>query len=416
MQRTAEQLTRRADEGPAYAILAAPRLVAHQHQAYVERAFAEHRPRCVHGIRLAAAALPMQPAAPSPDSVRSARDAGLRWVDPGEPGIARLRRRSGFAYRTPQGRALRDSATLERIRKLAIPPAWSEVWICTDERGHIQATGRDGRGRKQYRYHADWQAQRGQTKFEHLIEFAKALPRIRRRVQAALAEVGTAPSREHVLATLVRLLDTTWLRVGNAEYARDNASFGLSTLHNRHGGVRGGTVTLAFKGKSGVRHEARIEDRRIARIVRACRELPGQALFQYVDAEGQTRRIGSADINDWLADAAATRVTAKDFRTWHGSVQALDLTLAACADDAPPMKAPQVLAQVARRLGNTPVVCRKSYIHPGVLALGESLADDAARGQLSSQPWVLKPPARRGLGLHERRLLGLLMQARKRRR
>jgi DNA topoisomerase I len=327
-----------------------------------------------------------------------------------------MRRGESFAYRTAAGRALRDAATLARIRKIVIPPAWQDVWICADARGHIQATGRDARARKQYRYHADWQAQRGQTKFEHLLAFCGALPRIRARVQAALADGQAQPTRERVLATLVRLLDTTWLRVGNAEYARDNASFGLSTLRNRHAGVRGATVTLAFKGKSGVRHEARIEDRRVARVVRRCRELPGQALFQYVDDEGETRAVGSADINNWLADAAGTHVTAKDFRTWHGSVQALDLTLAACADGAAPSTPQQVLAQVARRLGNTPAVCRKAYIHPGVLALGEGLADEATRGMLRSQPWVTRPPARRGLGLHERRLLGLLMQARKRRK
>jgi DNA topoisomerase I len=328
------------------------------------------------------------------DGTRSARQAGLRWVDPGERGIARVRQGDAFAFRTAAGRVLRDEATRARIRKIAIPPAWQDVWICADARGHIQATGRDARGRKQYRYHADWQVQRGQTKFERLLEFGRALPRIRARVQAALGDAQGPPTRERVLATLVRLLDTTRLRVGNAEYARDNASFGLSTLHNRHAGVRGATLTLSFKGKSGVRHEARIEDRRVARVVQRCRELPGQALFQYVDDEGKPRRIDSTDINAWLAEAAASAVTAKDFRTWHGSVLALQLAQEADASMT------SVLAGVSRALGNTPAVCRKAYVHPAVLdAIGAAGAPARVASTARNN---------RGLRAGEQRLLRFL--------
>lgn len=339
--------------------------------------------------------------------------SSLRWVDADEPGIARVRRApKAFDYVRASGKPVRDEATLRRIRALAIPPAWEDVWICADAHGHVQATGRDARGRKQYRYHADWQAERSRTKFEHLLAFSTALPRIRARVATVLADPTGPPTRERVLATLARLLDSTWLRVGNVQYAKDNGSFGLSTLRNRHAVVRGATLMLSFKGKSGVRHEARVEDRRVARIVRACRELPGQALFQYVGEDGTVRRIGSADVNDWLSEAAGARITAKDFRTWHGSVQALDLTLAACAAEGAGCTPTQVLQQVARRLGNTPAVCRKAYIHPGVLALGEHLLDEAARERLRAQDWAAHPPQRRGLGLHERRLVGLLLGAR----
>jgi DNA topoisomerase-1 len=214
-----------------------------------------------------------------------------------------------------------------------------------------------------------------------------------------------------VLATLVQLLDTTWLRIGNAEYARSNRSYGLSTLHTRHAGVRGDELRLSFVGKSGVRHEVCVSDRRVARVVRRCRELPGQELFQYVDEDGGVHGIDSADVNAWLAQAAGRRVTSKDFRTWHGSVHALELTLAACADGSAPCKPQDVLGGVARRLGNTPAVCKKAYIHPRVLALGSALADDAARAELRRQRWAQAPAAAaavRGLSGAERRLLALL--------
>jgi DNA topoisomerase-1 len=227
-------------------------------------------------------------------------------------------------------------------------------------------------------------------------------------VQRALAGPDE-PTRGRVLATLVRLLDTTWMRIGNPEYARSNGSYGLSTLRNKHAGVRGDELMLSFVGKSGVRHEVRLQDRRVARIVRRCRELPGQALFEYVDGEGSVRTVGSADVNAWLAEAAGCRVTAKDFRTWHGSVLALQLTLSACAAQAEQPSRPQdVLAAVARRLGNTPAVCRKAYIHPRVLDLGQALGDEVARASLQNEPWVKSTVALRGLSAAERQLLALL--------
>ena len=333
---------------------------------------------------------------------------GLRWSSDKTPGIRRVRRGSSFSYLDSKGRVLRDAEQLERIRRLAIPPAWEDVWICADAEGHLQATGRDARGRKQYRYHELWQAGRGETKFANLLRFGGVLPRIRARVERALAGPDE-PTRDRVLAALVRLLDTTWMRIGNPEYARSNGSYGLSTLRNKHAGVRGDELMLSFVGKSGVRHDVRLHDRRVARIVRRCRELPGQSLFEYVDKEGSIRSVGSADVNAWLAEAAGCRVTAKDFRTWHGSVLALQLTLAACTAQAgQPSGAKDVLAAVARRLGNTPAVCRKAYIHPRVLDLGEALGDEVARAALQNERWVKSTVALHGLSPAEGQLLALL--------
>jgi DNA topoisomerase-1 len=338
----------------------------------------------------------------------AARQAGLRWVNDAQPGLARRPRRGGgFDYVDAQGRRVRDAATLERIRRLAIPPAWEQVWISPHADSHLQATGRDARGRKQYRYHADWQAGRGQTKFDGLRRFGMVLPRLRRRVQQALSGPDE-PTRERVLAALVRLLDTTWLRIGNEAYARENGSYGLSTLRNRHAGVKGDAIELSFVGKSGVRHQVRLTDRRVARIVRRCRELPGQELFRYLDADGVSHAVDSADVNAWLAVAAGERVTAKDFRTWHGSVLALQLTLKACAEGAEPCRPAEVVAAVARRLGNTAAVCRKAYIHPRVLAASEALGDEAARAALRGLPWATAPAARTGLSAAERQLMALL--------
>jgi DNA topoisomerase-1 len=336
---------------------------------------------------------------------------GLCWITDAQPGLTRLAKRGGgFDYVDSRGRRVRDPTELERIRRLAIPPAWTDVWICPRADGHLQATGRDARGRKQYRYHADWQADRGRTKFDGLRRFGQVLPRLRRRVQQALAGPDE-PTRERVLATLVRLLDTTWLRIGNAAYARENGSYGLSTLRNRHAGVKGDAIELSFVGKSGVRHSVRLTDRRVARIVRRCRELPGQELFRYLDENGESRTVDSADVNAWLADAAGQRVTAKDFRTWHGSVLALELTLQACAGGGPCRPA-EVVAAVAKRLGNTAAVCRKAYIHPRVLALSESLTDEAARAALPAQSWARAPAAKPGLSASERRLMALLRSRR----
>jgi len=347
-----------------------------------------------------------------PDSpTAAAQRVGLRWTNDSSPGLTRRPRRDGgFDYldmRGARGKLVRDEATLARIRKLAIPPAWTEVWISPDADGHLQATGRDARGRKQYRYHADWQAGRGRTKFDSLRRFGAVLPRLRRRVQQAL-DGAAEPTRERVLAALVRLLDTTWLRIGNAAYARENGSYGLSTLRNRHAGVKGDAIELSFVGKSGVRHQVRLTDRRVARIVRRCRELPGQELFRYVDEDGVSHAVDSADVNAWLASAAGERVTAKDFRTWHGSVLALELTLQACAEAAEPCRPAEVVAAVAKRLGNTAAVCRKAYIHPRVLTAVEALGDAAARAALRSLPWARAAAPRTGLSAAERRLMALL--------
>ncbi|MDY0745418.1 DNA topoisomerase IB [Paucibacter sp. R3-3] len=295
------------------------------------------------------------------------------------PGIRRVRRGRGFAYRGSQGRWLNDPEEIARIRRLAIPPAYSEVWICPLPNGHLQATGRDARGRKQYRYHPDWMAAQGEAKFERLLAFGHALPRIRARVARDLRQGTATLSQNLVLATLVRLLDTTLVRVGNDEYTRENGSFGLTTLRNPHAKVKGRRLRLSFRGKSGVMHDITIEDPRLARVVRRCQDLPGQDLFQYQDEDGEVRRIGSADVNDYIAAAAGARFTAKDFRTWHGSALALELACKArhCNGGQGFLIKP-ALSEVASRLRNTPAVCRSSYIHPKVLSLWQQLAAASA--------------------------------------
>jgi DNA topoisomerase-1 len=366
--------------------------------------------------------------APDPDPEPAAAPAaaasvGLVYVSDAMPGHRRVRRGTGFAYRRADGSWLRDRAEVERIRRLAIPPAYSDVWICPIANGHLQATARDARGRKQYRYHALWNEQRGDDKFERLLAFGRALPRIRARVRHELRQARASNlERALVLATIVRLLDTTFLRVGNDEYARSNGSYGLTTLRRRHAGVKGGRLALSFRGKSGIAHSVTVDDPRIASVVRRCQQLPGQELFQYEDEDGLRRSIDSADVNDYLAEAAGERFTAKDFRTWHASVQALELLRAACAA-VEPGEAPRrysaaaasrgtrkVLVEVAARLGNTPAVCRKSYVHPDVLGLGDLLG--GASEERSSLCLRLDAGARprRGLQAAECRLIGLLEQ------
>jgi DNA topoisomerase I len=331
---------------------------------------------------------------------------GLVYVNDQAPGICRLRRGKGFSYRQPDGRRLTDAAQLARIRSLAIPPAYTKVWICPSPDGHLQATGRDARGRKQFRYHADWRRARDETKFDRLRAFGAALPRIRARVARDLAApVGKQILRETVLATVVRLLDTTLVRVGNDEYARSNGSFGLTTLRNGHAVVKGAELRLRFRGKSGVTHEVSVNDRRVARVVARCQALSGQQLFEYLDETGAVRSIGSADVNDYLRAASGGEFTAKDFRTWHGSALALTLALEdrAKADTTAPPSAAHVkrlLSQVAARLGNTVAVCRKAYVHPRVLA--------ALAGDTQLQPDAGPPVRRRGLVPGERVLLGFL--------
>ncbi|MDQ0016310.1 DNA topoisomerase-1 [Variovorax boronicumulans] len=347
---------------------------------------------------------------------------GLVYVNPDMPGIRRLKHGERFRYRDAKGRWLRDVDELSRIRMLAIPPAYTQVWICPLPNGHLQATGIDARGRKQYRYHADWRVMKDETKFDRLEAFALALPRIRARVARDLQPEKSrkAPGRSQVLAALVRLLDTTLLRVGNEEYASSNGSFGLTTLRNRHAAVQGTALRLRFKGKSGVMHEAKLDDPRVAKVVRQCQQLPGQALFQYADEEGELRGISSTDVNDYIADAAegaeGERFTAKDFRTWHGTVQALELTRLACepgriAADGGRYSAKDILAAVAKQLGNTPAVCKKAYVHPAVLALGSALANDdedaaTALFEKIAGRTIAKPS--RGLYAAERRLLAFL--------
>lgn len=334
---------------------------------------------------------------------------GLVYVTDAAPGIRRVRCGSGFAYRGPQGAWLRDRATLQRIRALAVPPAYREVWICTRPDGHLQATGRDARGRKQYRYHPEFRAQREADKFQRLAAFGRALPRLRAQVESDLAAAtgNGPPTQRMALAAIVRLLDTTFVRVGNDEYARSNRSFGLTTLRRHHAGVQGSVLRLCFRGKSGRQHEVHLDDVRVARIVRRCQQLPGQELFRFVDGDGVTRSVGSGDVNDYLEQACRERFTAKHFRTWHGSVQALELLVAAAAADRArgvrrtiPLK--PVIAEVARRLGNTAAVCRKSYIHPDVLAL-------AARMPAQGLPTARR---RRGLDAAECRLLRWLEKRR----
>lgn len=344
------------------------------------------------------------------------------YVRPDMPGLTRVRRGKSFAYRQPDGRWLRDAEEVRRIAQLAIPPAYRNVWICPLANGHLQATGIDARGRRQYRYHAQWRELRDGDKFERMRAFGQALPRIRARVARDLA-AGRAPvpTRRLVLAAIVRLLDTTYLRVGNAEYAVANRSYGLTTLRTQHAGVRGSTLRLRFRGKSGVEQSATLDDPRVARVVRRCQQLPGQELFQYVDEDGAVRAVGSADVNDYLHEISsprsadpdsAPRFTAKDFRTWHGSVQALELTRLACADPAPEggraASAQGILAAVAKQLGNTPAVCKKAYVHPAVLALGARLAADAGTALQGLWQRLGGATTPRGLSAAERRLLAFL--------
>lgn len=312
------------------------------------------------------------PAAPSPTSALQ-RGSGLRYVNDRMPGLVRRRAGRGFCYRDAHGRRICDAEALQRVAALAIPPAYRHVWICADPRGHLQATGIDARGRKQYRYHPQWRLLRDAQKFERMIEFAEALPRLRRRVRRDLALSGLP--QDKVVALIVALLDTTRVRIGNIEYARSNGSFGLTTLRNRHVDfVRNGRLRLRFVGKGGAEHEITIDDRRLARIVRRCQQLPGQALFQYLDEDGQRHAVDSTLVNAYLQDVGGAPFTAKDFRTWHATLSALALL----SDTPLPTRGGErayqrcineVIRQVALDLRNTAAVCRKSYINPVVFEL-----------------------------------------------
>jgi DNA topoisomerase-1 len=302
------------------------------------------------------------------DPVESAKAARLRYVSDAKPGIRRQRKGKGFRYFHPDGSAVTDEETLGRIRSLAIPPAWRGVWICPAANGHMQASGRDARGRKQSRYHPRWREVRDETKYERMTLFGAALPKIRERVERDLALPGLP--RERILAAIVRLLETTFIRVGNSEYAKTNHSYGLTTLRNKHVAVKSSTVTFNFQGKSGVEHSIDLQDRRLARIVERCRDLPGYELFQYLDNEGNRHSIDSADVNDYLREIAGDDFTAKDFRTWAGTVLACELLRQAEPADSQTQAKKNVVAAiktVAERLGNTPSVCRKCYVHPAVM-------------------------------------------------
>jgi DNA topoisomerase I len=304
----------------------------------------------------------------SADPLESAQAAGLRYVSDASPGIRRRRAGRGFSYAGLDGRPVRDRDTLERIRRLAIPPAYTDVWICPSENGHLQATGRDARGRKQYRYHPRWREVRDETKFGRMLAFSEALPRLRARLEKDLARPGLP--REKVLATVVRLLECTAIRVGNDEYARANQSFGLTTLRDHHVEVSGSTLRFRFRGKSRKTHSVALSDRRLARIVARCQALPGADLFQYVDDERRRVSIGSGDVNDYLRDITGEDFTAKDFRTWSGTLQAV-AALEAIGPAASAREAKSAILkaidQVAEQLNNTRTVCRKYYVHPMVL-------------------------------------------------
>jgi DNA topoisomerase-1 len=344
------------------------------------------------------------------DIAAAAKEAGLRYVSDHMKGIHRRRAGKSFSYRDAKDEKVTDPATLARIRKLAIPPAWNSVWICASANGHLQATGIDARGRKQYRYHTGWRALRDETKYNRMVAFGRALPAIRERVASDLRREGLP--REKMLATIVRLLETTLIRIGNREYARDNASFGLTTLRNRHVAVEGGTIHFEFRAKSGKMRQLALRDRTLARIVKRARDLPGYELFQYVDKDGERHSIGSDDVNDYLKDAAGADFTAKDFRTWAGTVLAA-LALrefeAFDSEAAAKRNITHAIEQVAGRLGNTVSICRKCYVHPdifdayldGTLAAGLKEDIDAT---LTEELTQLKPEEAAVLAFLQRRL------------
>ncbi|QYM79914.1 DNA topoisomerase IB [Horticoccus luteus] len=346
------------------------------------------------------------PPHPANEAILAAREAGLRYVADTRPGLSRRRAGRSFAYRDAAGRPIHDTATLARIKHLAIPPAWRDVWICASPHGHIQATGRDMRGRKQYRYHPDWRAVRDETKYERVIAFGRALPAIRRRVARDLRLPGLG--RRKVLAAMVRLLETTLIRIGNDEYARENRSFGLSTMQDRHAKIKGGLIHFEFRGKSGRQHQIDLREPRLAKIVRQAQDLPGQELFQYRDDAGAVQDVASDDVNAYLREIAGDDFSAKDFRTWAGTViAALALREFERFDTKAQAKKNLVRAieRVAERLGNTPAVCRKCYIHPVVM---ESYLDGATVKQLEQRTEAALRGGLRGLTAEEGAVLAFL--------
>jgi DNA topoisomerase-1 len=348
---------------------------------------------------------------PTPESLAHAEEAGLRFVSDANSGITRSKPKNLFRYTRAGGDIVRDTPTLDRIRQLAIPPAWTEVWICPTANGHIQATGRDARNRKQYIYHADWIKTRDDAKFHRILAFAHLLPRIRKTVKRHMSKRGLG--RDKVLATVVHLLQTTLIRVGNQEYARDNQSFGLSTLQDKHVTFSGSQIRFKFRGKTGKEWRLKISDRRVARIVKACHDLPGQQLFQYEDEAGESRHITSSDVNGYLREIAGSDVTAKDFRTWAGTVlaaMALSEFDDVDSEAAAKRNIKNAIVSVATRLGNTPTICRKCYVHPEVLdcyvegALLKTLREKVKRELKGSLLTSLSPEEAATLALLHNRL------------
>ena len=320
----------------------------------------------------------------------------LHYVDDTQPGIRRKKQRGKFCYFDPAGQRITDPDEIRRINALAVPPAYTDVWICADPRGHLQATGRDARGRKQYRYHPRWREVRDLDKYSRLRDFGLALPKLRKRLEALLAAPGF--SRDKVMATVITLLDATLIRVGNTQYARDNHSYGLTTLRNRHVEINGSAILFQFRGKSGVEHQITVKDRRLARIIKRCQEIPGQNLFQYLDENGERHSITSSDVNAYLQTLTGADFTAKDYRTWAGSALALAVLreLQWQPESEAKRHVVEMVKNVARQLGNTPAVCRKCYIHPAVL-------EGFVLGTLAQLP---KPRMRKGLRAEE---VGLAM-------
>ncbi|ADQ83610.1 DNA topoisomerase IB [Methylovorus sp. MP688] len=342
------------------------------------------------------------------DMALSAEAARLRYVNDGTPGFARKRMAKGFRYVDRQGRPLHDKTHLARIRALAIPPAWQDVWICPYANGHIQATGIDAKGRKQYRYHKEWRAIRDEAKYAHMLDFALHLPLIREQVDADLAR--PALCREKVLALVIALLEKTMIRVGNDEYARTNRSFGLTTLRNRHVDVQGGRIAFHFRGKSRVEHAIELQNARLARLVRKMKDLPGQALFQYVDDAGERHAVSSSDVNAYLKSITGRDYTAKDFRTWSGTLHTFQslTTLDAFENQTQAKKnVVQAITEAARKLGNTPTICRKCYVHPLIIETymaGKLLEAVEQETTDKDAPWALDAIERHVLHLLQRQI------------
>ena len=345
------------------------------------------------------------------DPVLSAKEAGLRYVSDAQPGIRRRKSGRGFRYVDAQGKPIRDDETLKRIRALVIPPAWTRVWICSDPRGHLQATGRDARGRKQSRYHTRWRSVRDETKYERMLLFGAALGGIRVRLEQDLALPGLP--RDKVLATIIRLMERTLIRVGNEAYARENKSYGLTTMRAKHVEINGSKIIFRFRGKSGKPHTIGLQDRRLARIVRECQELPGHELFEYLDEAGETRKVGSADVNDYLRSVSGEDFTAKDFRTWAGTVlacRALRQFDESASESAAKRNVVEAIKSVAQRLGNTPSVCRKCYVHPAVIEcyLTGKLARRTLRKVEEATDEILREAEEDALRKEERAVMELL--------